>query len=98
MEFLIGLGSLVLLIPFFMLVVFLMKLLPPEFSLGAVLLMFVGDGALAGVWYLICKEFVQSDNSLRMGLAMSFLLLTIFKVVYMVLDPKTRKMLQYDTN
>jgi|SaaInl0LU_22_DNA_1037365.scaffolds.fasta_scaffold02085_5 hypothetical protein len=94
MEFLIGLGSLMLLIPFFLLVVFLMDLLPPEFSLGAVLLMFVGDGAIAGTWYLILEDFVQSESLLRMGLAMSFLILTVFKVCYMVLNPKMRKLMK----
>jgi hypothetical protein len=86
MDFLIGLSSILLLAPFFMLVVYLMRMLPGEFSLVAIGLMFLGDGVIGAAFYYIGVDFVKSVDNLRLGIACSFVLATIFKVVYMILN------------
>lgn len=86
MDFLIGLSSILLLAPFFILVVYLMRMLPGEFSLAAIGLMLLGDGAIATIFYYIGVDFVESVNHLRLGIGCSFVLATIFKVVYMILN------------
>jgi hypothetical protein len=86
MDFLIGLTAILLLAPFFVLVIYLMRLLPAEFLLGAVALMFLGDGAISAIVYYIGIDFVESIKHLKLGLTCSFVLVTIFKVVYMVLN------------
>ena len=93
MEVLIGASAIVLLVPFFILVVFLMKVLPPEFSLGAVVLMLAGDGAIAALWYYGGMPFIEEVKLFKLGIGMAFVLTTIFKVCYLVLDPSTRKLL-----
>jgi hypothetical protein len=86
MDFLIGLSSILLLAPFFILVVYLMRMLPGEFSLAAIGLMLLGDGAIALMFYYIGLDFVETIERLRLGIACSFVLATIFKVIYMVLN------------
>jgi hypothetical protein len=56
MDFLIGLSSILLLAPFFMLVVYLMEMLPAEFSLAAIGLMLLGDGV---IYTLLCVGVVN---------------------------------------
>jgi hypothetical protein len=86
MDFLIGLSAISLLAPFFILVVYLMRMLPAEFLLGAVALMFLGDGVIGAVFYYIGIDFIESTKHLKLGLAGSFVLATVFKVVYMILN------------
>ena len=86
MDFLIGLSSILLLAPFFMLVVYLMEMLPAEFSLAAIGLMLLGDGVIAAIFYYAGIDFVESEKYLKLGIAVAFVLATIFKVVYMVLN------------
>ena len=86
MEFLIGLSTALLLAPFFMLVVYLMKMLPSEFTLGAVALMFFGDGVIGAMVYYVGLDFIQDPKVFKLGLGCSFIVATIFKVVYMVLN------------
>jgi branched-subunit amino acid transport protein len=86
MDFLIGLSSILLLVPFFILVVYLMRMLPREFSLGAIVLMFLGDGVISAMFYYIGLDFIESVKYLKLGITCSFILATIFKVVYMILN------------
>lgn len=86
MEFLIGLSTVLLLAPFFMLVVYLMQMLPPEFTLGAVALMFLGDGVIGAIIYYVGIDFIEDPKFFKLGIGCSFIVVTIFKVVYMVLN------------
>tara|TARA_R110000822_G_scaffold207971_3_gene343918 strand:+ start:1702 stop:2001 length:300 start_codon:yes stop_codon:yes gene_type:complete len=86
MDFLIGLSSILLLAPYFVLVVYLMRILPAEFLLGAVALMFLGDGAIGAMFYYIGIDFIESVKHLKLGLTCSFILVTVFKVTYMALN------------
>jgi branched-subunit amino acid transport protein len=86
MDFLIGLSATLLLAPFFILVVYLMRILPAEFLLGAVALMFLGDGVIGAIFYYIGSDFIESVKHLKLGLACSFVIATIFKVIYMILN------------
>lgn len=86
MDFLIGLSSISLLAPFFMLVVYLMRMLPGEFSLAAIGLMLLGDGAIAAMFFYVGSDWVESTDKLRLGIGCSFVITTIFKVVYMILN------------
>ena len=69
-----------------MLVVYLMQMLPPEFTLGAVALMFLGDGVIGAMVYYVGLDFIQNPKLFNLGLGCSFIMATIFKVVYMVLN------------
>lgn len=95
MEFFIGLGVLVLLIPFFLLVVWLLKLLPSEFSFGVVAVMLFGDGAIAGLWYYGGSPFVEGTPVFRLGISAAFAIVTVFKVIYLVVNPTTRELLNF---
>jgi hypothetical protein len=86
MEFLIGLSGLVLMIPFFVLVIYLMRMLPNEFTIGVVALMFIGDGAIALMVYYIGSDFIDNVRLLKLGMGCSFLIVTIFKVCYLVMN------------
>tara|TARA_R110000772_G_scaffold7262_3_gene24861 strand:- start:555 stop:833 length:279 start_codon:yes stop_codon:yes gene_type:complete len=85
MEFLIGLGVVLLLIPFFIIVTLIMKLLPQDYTLISVILMLVGDGVIALMWFYIWSEFTETPRILRLGIAAGFALLTIVKVTYLLL-------------
>tara|TARA_R110000796_G_scaffold236184_1_gene355388 strand:- start:302 stop:613 length:312 start_codon:yes stop_codon:yes gene_type:complete len=89
MEFLIGLSTALLLAPFFVLVVYLMQMLPPEFTLGAVALMFLGDGTIGAIVYYVGIDFIENPKFFKLGIGCSFIVVTIFKVVYMVLNQST---------
>ena len=95
MEFFIGLGVLVLLVPFFLLVMWLLKLLPSEFSFGVVAVMLSGDGILAGLWYYGGSSFVEDIPVFRLGISAAFAIVTIFKVIYLVVNPTTRELLNF---
>jgi len=86
MNFIIGISSVILLIPFFVLVVYLMKLLPSEFSLAAVGVMIVGDGVIAYSWKSIAT--LVTDEPVGVGIAIAFLISTMFKAVYMLVKQK----------
>ena len=86
MDFLIGLSSILLLAPFFILITHLMRMLPTEFILGVVGFMFLGDGIISFIIYNIGIDFVESIKNLKLGIACSFVLATIFKTVYMILN------------
>lgn len=85
MEFLIGLGVVLLLIPFFIMVTIIMRLLPSDYTLLSVVLMLVGDGVIAFMWFYSWSEFVETPRILRLGIAAGFALLTIVKVTYLLL-------------
>lgn len=91
MDFLIGLLSVVLLVPFFILVLYLMRMLPSEFSLAPIGLMLLGDGAIGAIFHYVGMDFVQSTKHLNLGIACAFVLATIFKAVYMILNQNTIK-------
>jgi len=95
MEFFIGLGVLVLLVPFFLLVVWLLKLLPSEFSFGVVAVMLFGDGAISGLWYYGGSSFVEGTPVFRLGISAAFAIVTVFKVIYLVVNPTTRELLNF---
>ena len=95
MEFFIGLGVLVLLVPFFLLVVWLLSLLPSEFSFGVVAVMLFGDGAISGLWYYGGLSFVGGTPVFRLGISAAFAIVTVFKVIYLVVNPTTRELLNF---
>ena len=95
MEFFIGLGILALLVPFFMLVVWLLKLLPSEYSFSVAAGMIFGDGAIAGIWYYGGLSFIDTIQTFKLGIAIAFVVVTIFKVTYLVVNPATRELLNF---
>jgi hypothetical protein len=95
MEFLIGLGIVSLLVPFFLLVVWLLKLLPSEFSFGIVTIMLFGDGAISAIWYYGGTPFIENIPVFKLGIAVAFAVVTVFKVTYLVVNPTTRELLNF---
>ena len=95
MEFFIGLGIVTLLVPFFLLVVWLLKLLPSEYSFSVIAGMMFGDGAIAGIWYYGGRPFIDTIQIFKMGIAIAFVVITIFKVIYLVVSPTTRELLNF---
>ena len=85
MEFLIGLGVVPLIIPFFILVTYLMKLLPSDFTLGAVVIMLVGDGVIAYTWYYSMLGCTEDETMLKRGIGLGFIIITFTKVLYLLI-------------
>jgi hypothetical protein len=83
MEFLIGFSSLTLLVPYFVLIAYLLKTLPPEYSLASVGAMLIGDGVIAALVYYTGVDYVESVKVFKLGIASAFMVTTIIKVIYL---------------
>ncbi len=91
MDLLLGFGVLIFLIFFTTVIAFLIEYSPKEVPQLLIAIMMIGDGALAGVWYYIGAEFVTDIEKFKKGIALSFMLITIFRVIYFMVWAKKKK-------
>ena len=84
MDLLVGLGVLVLLIFFTTVLAFLIEYVPKEVP-QLIAVMMVGDAALSGVYYYIGAEFVDDLQKFKSGIGLSFIIITMFRVVYFMI-------------
>lgn len=86
MEFLIGFSSIILLVPYFILIAYLLKTLPPEYSLASVGAMLIGDGVIAALIYFTGVDYIESIKVFKLGIASAFMVTTIIKVMYLAMS------------
>jgi len=48
--------------------------------------MLLGDGAIGAIFHYVGIDFVQSTKYLNLGIACGFILATMFKAVYMIMN------------
>ena len=79
MDLLVGLGVLVLLIFFTTVLAFLIEYVPKEVPQLLIAVMMVG------VYYYIGAEFVDDLQKFKSGIGLSFIIITMFRVVYFMI-------------
>lgn len=97
MDLLVGLGVLVLLIFFTTVLAFLIEYVPKEVPQLLIAVMMVGDAALSGVYYYIGAEFVDDLQKFKSGIGLSFIIITMFRVVYFMIWAHKKKFLKKRT-
>ena len=89
MNFLLGYSLALPLILFSGVVWYVATKLPSEAIIGAILIMFLGDAILAGVWYYGIGEEVTNLSRFKLGCGAAFGTCTIVRAFYFLLKQKT---------
>lgn len=89
MSFLIGLSFLILLSTWTVALYFISKLFTSkEFLLLPIILMFMGDGILVGMWWYGLSEFVSDVRGFRLGIGFSFMAGSFGRSLYFMIKNK----------
>lgn len=85
MSFFIGFGFVGLLFMFTLFLYILYKRIPAEYTQSLIVLMFIGDGVLVGLWYYGLLEFVDSEKVFRLGIAGAFCISAFSRSLFFML-------------
>ena len=85
MDFLLGYSSLLPLVGIMLVMLFMNTLLPREMAVSMVYLMILVDGVIAAVWFYSLRDFMVDIKIFKMGIAVSFVSLTVIKCSYFML-------------
>lgn len=72
MSFFMGFGFVGLLFMFTIFLYMLYKRIPSEYIQSLIVLMFVGDGVLVGMWYYGLLDFIDNERIFRLGIGLAF--------------------------
>lgn len=88
MEFLIGICIIIFLIPIFFFVSYIMKLLPPEFTLGSLFFMIALDGIISYAYYMALIDILDNNVIFKKGIGIGFGLATMIRVAILMIKSK----------
>lgn len=89
MSFWIGYSLIIALFGVMVLVGVMQRLLPRELSIALMYGMIIVDGIVAYTYYYGGTEFVSDDKLFRLGIALSFMTMTVVKCTYFALRKLT---------
>jgi len=92
MDLLIGLSSIIGLLAFTGLVLYLSEY-TKEFPMAAVGIMIVGDVIVSAMWYMIGSEFVSDIPKFKLGISMAFMIMSFTRAIIFFVSAKKKGIL-----